>query len=136
MKFPIPRDCEEESEVNCCSYDIEGRSHNYTCFSGTTLIWKYSTAEWAREAMESVLPQRLEQAKNPVTENMSCYLLGQKLPAVKIVSILPDNEIFCQIHVNGTINGQSFYLQFYSDKDVKNNEDIPPGIRQIFKVTN
>jgi len=100
-----------------------------------TLIRDYSSAQWAREKMENVLPQIQRQLRNSTTEHISCYILGQKLPAVKITGLLPkDDEMTYDIHINGTINGQSFYLQVYSDKDIKSNEDIPPGIRQIIKL--
>lgn len=136
VKFPIPRDCGGESAINCCGFTIEGNSHNYSCFSGTTLIWDYASAEWSRQKMENVLPQIMRQVRNPTRESITCYILGVKLPAVKIISQFRDSdEMICEIHVNGTINQQSFYLQFYSDIAIKTNEDIPPGIRQLFRVT-
>ena len=83
------------------------------------------------------IPQVQRQLRNTRTENISCYILNQKLPAVKIYGLLPyDDETGCMINVYGTINGQSFYLQVYTEEDILTNEDIPPGIRQLFRLTN
>lgn len=135
MKFSIPRECDEEQETNCCDVDIDGYMHNFSCYNGTSLFWEYVNIEWAEDIFISLPPQIKKHAKSYKKEPITCYILGKKLPGLKeTFEPRSGGELVYSILTYGTVNDQSFYCRLISQTDIKNNEDIPPGIRQVFRV--
>lgn len=135
VSYKIARDCDKKDQSNCCSADLNPYNLQLACYNGTGLSWNYFNTEWnARQSFESIPAQWMQQMKKLSSENITCLLVNQKVPANKIIyETKQGHQGYCII-TYGVINGQPVLVQLLSSKELKKNKDIQPVFQQIIRL--
>ncbi|MET0392488.1 MAG: hypothetical protein ABW019_05075 [Chitinophagaceae bacterium] len=133
VKYKIPRNCKDESQVNCCSAMTS--PDQLSCYNGTGLFWHYMpTEESARFNFESLPSQWMKQAQKFSSETIDCYLASIPVKAYRCVAGKSNGNKSHSISVYGTVNGQAVVAELFSQKELKSNSDIQPVFQQIIRL--
>ena len=136
VSYKISRDCLKKDQSNCCSADLNPYNLQLGCYNGTSLFWTYFKSEFiARQNLESITAQWMQQSKKLSSENITCLLVNEKVPANKISYETKEGHKFYCILTYGVVNGQAVLVQLVSSKELKKNKDIQPVFQQIIKLT-
>ena len=136
VSYKISRDCNKKDQSDCCSADLNPYNLQLSCYNGTTLTWSYYNTEFiTRQNFESISAQWIQQSKKLSSENITCVLVNQKVPANKIMYETKEGHKFYCIITHGVINGKPVLVQLLSTKELKKNKDIQPVFQQIIKLS-
>jgi hypothetical protein len=129
--FPIPRDCNNKDESNCCAY--WSNPDQVSCGNGTGMTWDFfPTEEIAKQNADNWASKR--DRKSVHKKEITCYVLGKEVKGWQTNVVNRDGLAFTAMYIWATVDGRAVLITLSSQKELKQNKDIPQVYKQILRL--
>ena len=139
--FNIPRNCEDKSHLNCCSFSasidkgsIIPYSGEISCSNGPALFWNvFENEDYAKEHFESNPSTMKKQMKKFKQEKIKLFVCDKEVSALRFDCTTREDYQFSEIVFYATINGNSIYGQLHLPTNTHSSKELTPLFQQIFR---